>query len=388
MTDLAETAAALVAPGKGVLAVDGDPAGLAARLAAAGAAPTEAGRRAYREMLVTTPGLAQQVSGVLLPGEALWQRLADGRPFPLALADAGLLAGVRADAGLAPLAGTAGESITEGLDGLLPRLREYAARGVRFAAWRAGLRIGPGTPSALAIRANAQALGRFAGACQAAGLVPVVEPGVHPGGSHSLGRCETVTSIVLLDVMDSLHEYGAGFAGVVLRAAMVRPGRDGVATASPADVAEATLGALNGVPPTLAGVTFRCGGQPAGAAAASLAAMQRPLQLWPLTFGFGGALTGPALAAWRGDPARRGAGQRALARAVAASAAAVGGYGSAEQDAAQPPRGQGQQHHGVGGEHAELRQHTGETGAVPGQLGEGVVTPRLRGDVSDPPHRR
>ena len=321
MAALAAAAAALVAPGKGILAADGSGSTLSWRLAAAGVAATGASRRAYREMLVTAPGLASGISGVILAEETLRQRLRDGRPFPAALADLGIMTGVKADAGAGPLAGTRGEPITEGLDGILARLRSCAGLGAQFATWRAVLRIGPGMPSPLAVRANAQALARYAGACQEAGLVPIVEAAVLMNGSPSLGRCATVTSLVLLEVMTNLHEYGVDFSAVVLRPSMVRPGDSGPAT--PGEVAEATLGALGSLPATLAGVAFLSGVQRPEQATENLAAMQNSMQLWPLTFAFGRALADPALAAWRGEPGRWRAGQHALARRVALNVAAV-----------------------------------------------------------------
>jgi fructose-bisphosphate aldolase, class I len=229
------------------------------------------------------------------------------------------------DAGMRPLAGTRGETVTEGLDGLLPRLRAYAGLGVRFATWRAVLRLAPGMPSAVAVRANAQALGRYAAACQDAGLVAVVEPEVLMGRSHTLGHCETVTSMVLLEVMSELHGYGVDFEGVVLTPNMTLPGGESGEYPSPADVAEATLGTLNGVPATLAGVAFAAGRQRPGQATANLAAMQHIPHLWPLTFSFGRALTEPALTAWDGEPSRWEAGQRALAHRVAMNTAALWG---------------------------------------------------------------
>jgi fructose-bisphosphate aldolase, class I len=323
LAGLAAAAAALVAPGKGILAADGTGSTLSWRLAAAGVAATATSRQAYRELLVTAPGLAGGISGIILAAETLRQRLGDGRLFPAALADLGIMTGIKADAGAGPLAGTQGEPVTEGLDGILARLREYAGLGAQFATWRAVLRIGPGMPSPLAIRANAHALARYAGACQEAGLVPIVEPAVLMNGSPSLGRCATVTSLVLLEVMTSLHEYGVDFSAVVLRPSMVLPGEPGAA--SPAEVAEATLGALGSLPATLAGIAFLSGVQPPEQATENLAAMQGSLQLWPLTFAFGRALADPALAAWRGEPDRWQAGQRALARRVALNVAAVQG---------------------------------------------------------------
>jgi fructose-bisphosphate aldolase, class I len=321
---VASAAAALVAPGKGILAAGEGTAAMPARLAAAGIPATQENRRAYRELLVTTPGLADGISGVILSDEGV-------RQHATGLRERGMMPGITVDAGTRPLAGTRGETVTEGLDGLLPRLREYAGLGAQFAAWRAVLRIAPGVPSPVAVRANAQALGRYAAACQDAGLVAVVEPGVLPdrsrtlGRSHTLGHCETVTSMVLLEVMSELHEYGVDFEGVVLTPNMTLPGGEPGEYPSPAEVAEATLGTLNGVPAILAGVAFAAGGQRPERATGNLAAMQHIPHLWPLTFSFGRALTDPALAAWGGEPDRWEAGQRALARRVAMNTAALWG---------------------------------------------------------------
>jgi fructose-bisphosphate aldolase, class I len=322
---VASAAAALVAPGKGILAAGEGIAAMSARLAAAGVPATEENRRAYREMLVTTPGLADGISGVILCDETLCQHVARTRTFPVALRELGMMPGIVVDAGTAPLAGTRGETVTEGLDGLLPRLRTCAELGAQFATWRAVLRIAPGMPSPAAVRANAQALGRYAAACQEAGLVAVVEPEVLMGRSHTLGHCETVTSIVLLEVMSELHEYGVDFEGVVLTPNMTLPGSESGEYPPPAEVAEATLGTLNGVPATLAGVAFAAGRQRPERATGNLAAMQHIPHLWPLTFSFGRALTDPALAAWGGEPGRWEAGQRALARRVAMNTAALWG---------------------------------------------------------------
>ncbi len=325
MTSLAGRATALVAPGKGILAAGESAPAAAALLAAAGARTTQENRHAYTELLVTTPGLAGGISGVILGDETLRARVSTGESFPAALRDRGLLAGVTADTGPAPLPGTRGETVTEGLDGLPSRLRGYARLGARFAVWRAALRTGAGLPSAVAIRANAQALGRYAAACQDAGLVPIVAPRVAAAGTHSLGACESVASLVLLEVMSELHEYRADFAAVVVAPAMVLPGADRGTGATPAEVAEATLGALNGLPATVAGLAFGAAGQRPQSATANLAAMQRLPSMWPLTFCFGRALTGPALAAWHGDPRCWAAGQQALARRVAMNVAALHG---------------------------------------------------------------
>ena len=327
---VASAAAALVAPGKGILDAGESAATISARLTAAGVPATRENRRAYREMLITTPGLAEGISGVILCGEALRQHAAPDMTFPLALRALGMMAGIRVDAGPGPLAGTPGESVTEGLDGLLPRLRSYAELGAQFARWRAVLHIGPGTPSGTAVRANAQALGRYAAACHEAGLVPVVEAEVLTASRSTLRHCELVTSIVLLEVMSELHDYGVDFEGVVLKPNMALPGSESGEHPPPADVAEATLGTLNGVPATLAGGAFAASGQRPEQATANLAAMQDIPHLWPLTFSFGCALTGPALAAWRGEPGRWQAGQRALSRRVSMNMAALTGRYSPE----------------------------------------------------------
>ena len=335
---VASAAAALVAPGMGILDADESVATISARLTAAGVPATPENRRAYREMLITTPGLAEGISGVTVSAETLRQHTTvdgpfpsgAGRTFPAALRTLGMMAGIRVDAGPGPLAGTRGETVTEGLDGLLPRLRSYAELGAQFARWRAVLRIAPGMPSAIAVRANAQALGRYAAACQDAGLVPVVEPEVRVGAASTLGQCETVTSMVLLEVMSELHDYDVDFEGVVLKPNMTLPGSESGEHPSPGEVAEATLGTLNGMPATLAGVAFSAGGQRPERATEHLAAMQHIPHLWPLTFSFGRALTGPALAAWGGEPSQREAAQRALAHRVAMNAAALAGSYSPE----------------------------------------------------------
>lgn len=325
MTDLAATAQALVAPGKGILAADESIPTMSARLEAAGVTATEETRRAYRELLVTTPELSEGISGVILCDETLRQRVSGGATFPDALADAGIQAGIKVDAGTRPLAGSPGETITEGLDGLPARLREYAGLGASFAKWRAVLRIGSGMPSAVAVRANAQALARYAASCHEAGLVPIVEPEVLMDGAHSLGTCETATTLILLEVMSELADYEVDLDGVVLKPNMVLPGKDSSADAGPGEVAAATLRALGGVPARLAGVAFLSGGQSPQRATANLAAMQEHPHIWPLTFSFGRALVDPALAGWHGDPACWQDGQRELARRVAMNVAALTG---------------------------------------------------------------
>ncbi|MGI8449827.1 MAG: class I fructose-bisphosphate aldolase [Streptosporangiaceae bacterium] len=337
MDALGERASALVAPPKGILATGPGGTAMSGRLAAAGVPPTGENRRAFRELLVTAPGLRAGITGVILDAEGMHQRSAAGQPLPEAIGAAGLMTGVRADAGLHPLPGTCGETVTEGLDGLPGRLEEWARAGAVFATWRAVLRIGAGTPSAVAVRANAQALGRYAAACQAAGLVPVVAPhldggGPHSGARHSLAQCETAMSLMLLAVMGELDDYGVDPAAVVLKPTMTVPRRGAAVRSSAAESAEATVRTLGAVPITLAGVAFAAGTQRPERATGILAAMQSIPHIWPLTFAFGRPLTGPALDAWGGRPGRWVAGQRALAYRVAMNIAAMEGRYTPELD--------------------------------------------------------
>jgi fructose-bisphosphate aldolase, class I len=332
MGALGERASALVAPPKGILATGPGGAAMSGRLAAAGVPPTRENRRAFRELLVTAPGLRAGITGVILDAEGMDQRSAAGQPLPELIGAAGLMTGVRANADRHPLPGTRGETITEGLDGLPARLEGWARRGAAFATWRAVLRIGPGTPSAVAIRANAQALGRYAAACQAAGLVPVVAPHLDGGGPHSGARRETAMSLMLLAVMGELNEYGVDPAAVVLKPTMTAAGRGPGGRPSATESAEATVRTLGAVPVTLAGVAFSGGTQRPERATGILAAMQSIPHIWPLTFAFGRALTGPALDAWGGRPGRRAAGQRALAQRVAMNIAAMEGRYTPELD--------------------------------------------------------
>jgi fructose-bisphosphate aldolase, class I len=307
------TLTALLTEGKGILAADESVTTLNGRLRAAGVPPTWENRRAYREMLATTPGLALGLSGVILSDEAFRQRLSDGRTFPEALAERDLLPGIRADIGARPLPGAPGETVTEGLDGLRDRLAEFVRLGARFARWRAVLTLGPGRPSWPALHANAHALAHFARLCHEEGVVPIVEPELLAEGAQA--RCREVTSAALLVTFAELSDYGVEPGLVVLKPNMVLPG-------APEAVAAQTVAALRcAVPERLGGVAFLAGGQSPAQATANLAAIRRHGGPWPLTFSFGRALTGPALAAWRGRQAP--AGQRALANRVACNVAAL-----------------------------------------------------------------
>ena len=311
------TARELVGDRRGILAADESIATMSVRLEKAGVTPTETGRRDYRELLVTTPDLYEGISGVILCDETLRQRLADGRTFPRALGDLGMLPGIKVDTGTTHLPGTSGELITEGLDRLPARLAEYAKLGARFAKWRAVIRIGDGTPSLWALKANAYAIARYAGACQAAGIVPVVEPEVLMDGDHPLSRCAIATAGALTTLIRALADAGVEPRGMVLKPNMVVPGSESPQRCTPQEVARATVDVLGAVlPDDLAGVAFLSGGQAPATATERLAAMQEIDTPWPLTFSFGRALVTPALLQWRGVPARVALGQAALARLV------------------------------------------------------------------------
>jgi fructose-bisphosphate aldolase class I len=332
MSGTAQTAAELVRPGKGILAADESVPTMNARLASAGVPGTAEHRRAYREMLVTTPCLSEGISGVILCDETFRQRLSSGQAFPAALEARGLLSGIKVDSGAKPLAGSPGEKVTEGLDGLRERLARYVMLGARFAKWRAVFVIGPGCPSWRALRANAHALARYASLCQEAGLVPIVEPEVLMDGTHTIERCGAVTSAVLLSAFAELQDFEVTLEATVLKPNMVLPGTSSGQTVTPEEVAAQTVRAFGGiVAENIAGIAFLSGGQGPAAATANLAALRQVAAPWPVTFSFGRALVDPALAAWRGEPWRVPDGQRALANRVACNVAALrGGYRPAD----------------------------------------------------------
>ncbi|MGH3992646.1 MAG: class I fructose-bisphosphate aldolase, partial [Pseudonocardiaceae bacterium] len=324
---LHETARTLVSRPRGILAADESIGTMSKRLEKVGVPATAENRRAYRAMLMTTPDLQSGISGVILADETFNQQLDDGQPFPDAVTALGILPGIKVDTGAKPLAGSPGETVTEGLDGLRDRLTDYAARGARFAKWRAVITIADGLPTRRAVRANAHALARYAALCQEAGVVPIVEPEVLMDGNHSMARCAAVTSTMLEQLVAELDEAGVDLAGTVLKPNMVVPGTTWGEQASPDEIAEQTVATLRAVlPESLAGVAFLSGGQSPEVATANLAAMQQHDTPWPLTFSFGRALVDPALTAWSVDPANRVAeGQQALADRVAGNSAAVAG---------------------------------------------------------------
>jgi fructose-bisphosphate aldolase class I len=313
---LQSTAQAMVAPGKGILAADESTGTIEKRFTGIKVECTEENRRAYRDLLFTTRGLGDFVSGVILYDETLRQKSADGMPFADLLARNGILPGIKVDTGAKDLALCPGETVTEGLDGLAKRCAEYVKLGARFAKWRAVITIGDGLPSTTCIAANAHALARYAAICQAAGLVPIVEPEVLMDGGHSIERCEEVTEWTLNAVYTALYMNRVVLEGTVLKPSMVIAGKACARQAGVEEVAERTVRVLRRcVPAAVAGVVFLSGGQSDELATAHLNAMnaQHKGQLpWPLSFSYGRALQQPALKAWRGQSGNIAAAQRAL----------------------------------------------------------------------------
>ena len=325
--DLAHIARALVAPGKGILAADESDGTIRKRFDGIGAESTEENRRAYRDLLFTTEGAEEFISGVILFDETIRQSSADGTPFPRVLAAKGIVPGIKVDRGAKPLALAPGETVTEGLDGLRERLAEYRELGARFAKWRATYSIGPDTPSEYCVWTNAHALGRYAALCQEAGLVPIVEPEVLMDGDHSIDASATVTGRVLHAVFTELHDQRVALEGTLLKCNMVLSGYAAADRASVDEVAERTLACLQRhVLPAVPGIVFLSGGQSDEDATAHLDAMNRrgphPGQL---SFSYGRALQAPALKAWAGRTENVAAAQRAHCHRAAMNAAARSG---------------------------------------------------------------
>jgi fructose-bisphosphate aldolase class I len=308
------------------------------RFAGLGIPQTEDARRTYREWIVGTPGLSAYVSGAILYDETIRQRTKDDRPFAKAVADAGMIPGIKVDTGAKAMAGHPGERITEGLDGLRDRLAEYVQMGARFAKWRAVLVIGDGIPSRGCIEANAQALARYAALCQEAGLVAIVEPEVLMEGTHTLKRSGEVTEEVLRVLFGQLYTQRVALEGLLLKPNMVLPGLTCPTQESVDEVADATVRCfLRAVPAAVPGIAFLSGGQPGELASARLNAMNVRFKSrlpWALAFSFARAIQQPALEIWRGEQAHVDAAQRALChRAMCNSAARRGEYTSAMEGA-------------------------------------------------------
>jgi fructose-bisphosphate aldolase class I len=331
--ELEQTARALVVEGKGILAADETVPTLTKRFDALKIASTESSRRTYREMFFTTPDVSAFISGVILQDETIRQKNAAGIPLTKVLSEQGIIPGIKVDTGAKVLAGSPEEKMTEGLDGLRDRLKEYAAMGARFAKWRAVIRITDTLPSSMCVNVNAHALSRYAALCQEQGIVPIVEPEVLMDGSHTIERCEDVTSLILHAVFHALFEQCVRPEGMLLKPNMVIAGRDCPKKASVDEVATATLRCLRRhVPAAVPGIVFLSGGQSGVLATSHLNAINQ-LDLpkpWKISFSYGRALQDPAIEAWRGKQQNLKAAQQAFYhRAKCNGAAAIGTYTSA-----------------------------------------------------------
>jgi fructose-bisphosphate aldolase class I len=337
--ELAATAYQLVGSGKGLLAMDESNGTCDKRFAAVGAPQTEEARRAYREMIVTAPRLSESISGAILYDETIRQGKKDGTRFVQVLTDAGIIPGIKVDTGAKPLAGRPGETITEGLDGLRARLKDYFQMGARFAKWRAVISLADGLPSRGCIEANAHALARYAALCQEAGLVPIVEPEVLMAGEHSLQHCQEITEATLHGVFNELFTQGVILEGIILKPNMVLPGLSCPHQQAVAEVAAATVASLlRVVPAAVAGIAFLSGGQDSELASARLNAMNLIARSagarlpWPLAFSFARAIQEPALEIWRGHDNQVEAAQRVLAHRARCNKAALQGEYSAAME--------------------------------------------------------
>lgn len=328
---LIATAKGMVAGDKGLLAMDESNGTCNKRFAAVGIPQTVDYRRAYRELILTTPGLGNYISGVILYDETIRQQKKDGTPFIKVILDAGIIPGIKVDTGAKDLAGHAGEKVTEGLDGLRDRLKEYALMGARFAKWRAVIRIDNGLPTQGCIAANAQALARYAALCQEAGLVPVVEPEVLMDGDHTIDQCLQATEESLRAVFEALYLQNVLLEGMILKPNMILPGLSCSVQESVDEIADATVTCLlRNVPAAVPGIAFLSGGQTGELASARLNAMNVRFKSrlpWGVAFSFARAIQQPALEIWKGNEANVLASQQALLhRAMCNDAARRGEY--------------------------------------------------------------
>ena len=336
--ELENTALDLVAPGKGILAADESFGTIEKRFNAVGIESTEESRRDYREMLFTTPGVGEFLSGVILFDETIRQESSDGTPLPEILKSQGIIPGIKVDKGAKDMTLFPGEKVTEGLDGLRERLEEYRNIGARFAKWRAVITIAEGIPTNTCIDANAHALARYAALCQEQDLVPIVEPEVLIDGDHSIERCYEVTEQTLHSTFDELHEQRVEFSGMLLKPNMVISGKDAPQQAGVEEVARATVECLlRTVPAAVPGIVFLSGGQSDRQATAHLNAMNALYENlpWELSFSYARALQDLPMKTWRGDPSNVEEAQRAFYhRAKMNSAARSGSYSEEMEDQA------------------------------------------------------
>ena len=327
---LKDTAKALVAPGKGLLAADESSATAGKRLTAVGLESTAEVRRSYRQLLLTTKGIEQYLSGVILFDETIRQSNDAGKSFVACLQDEGIIPGIKVDAGAKDLALHPGEKVTEGLDGLRERFAAYAKLGARFAKWRAVITIGDNIPSDACLHANSHALARYSALAQEAGIVPIVEPEVLLDGNHSIEQCYAVTAETLDALFAQLEEQGVMLEGLILKASMVLSGKDAPDRANVPTVAAQTVKCLKEhVPASVAGVVFLSGGQGEEEATAHLDAMNKLGDLpWPLTFSYSRAIQNPVLKLWAAGDAEKAAAAY-LHRCEANSLAAKGEWSEA-----------------------------------------------------------
>jgi fructose-bisphosphate aldolase class I len=337
VTQLESTARALVPSGRGILAADESHPTIGKRFSALGIENTVESRRVYRQMMFTTPGVAEFISGVILFDETIRQQADDGTPVGDLLAKRGMIPGIKVDKGTKALAGAVGELITEGLDGLRERLAEYRGLGARFAKWRAVITIGSGIPTSYCIDTNAHALARYAALCQEAGLVPIVEPEVLMDGDHTIERCVEVTEVTLHTVFDALHAQRVSLEGMLLKPNMILSGYECPDQADDDTVAEQTIKCLeNEVPAAVPGVVFLSGGQSDEDATRRLNVMNaRGPHPWELSFSYGRALQSPALQAWGGDPSKVEEAQKAFYRRAKFNSAARSGSYAPEWETAE-----------------------------------------------------
>jgi len=334
--ELESTAQAMVQAGKGLLAADESSGTIKKRFDGVNVECTEENRRAYRELLFTTPGIEQFISGVILYDETLRQKARDGSPFPQLLAKKGILPGIKVDKGAVEMPGFPGEKVTEGLDGLRGRLVEYRELGARFAKWRAVIAIDDGIPTGACIDANAHALARYAALCQETGLVPIVEPEVLMDGDHTIERCEEATSSTLASVFSALREQRVALKGMILKPNMVISGKSCPQQAGVGEVAEATVRTLlRHVPAAVPGIAFLSGGQSPELASAHLSAMNAMgKHPWELSFSYSRALQDPVLKAWRGQASNLAAAQKLFHHRARCNSAARSGKYTREMEAA------------------------------------------------------
>lgn len=328
MSELKNTVQQLAEKGRGILAADESHSTIGKRFAAINVENIEENRRAYREMLFTSKGLAEFISGVILFEETLYQTTKNGILLPELLKSHGIVPGIKVDKGLIPLVNSLAEKVTQGLDGLPERLAEYKKTGVQFAKWRAVFDIDEHHPSSLAIKSNAENLARYAAICQDQGIVPIVEPELLMDGSHSIEQCETATEAVLNHVFHALHRHHIILEGMILKPSMVISGKDNKNQASIAEVAHATVRVLlHNVPAAVPSINFLSGGQSAEVATAHLNAMNAyyPNLPWNLSFSYGRALQDPALKAWHGKADNVAAAQEALLKRARLNALACCG---------------------------------------------------------------